>query len=613
MKHPSPTAITNRSFEIIEGRLGSLEVSDSVRSIIIRVAHTTGDVEFAKTFQFTDGVVNRAVAALRSGCTVVTDVEMVRTGIRAPGIEAFGGSVQCFLNELEVISQAKDQNTTRSARAMRFAGSRLDGAIVAIGNAPTALFELIEMVEEGAVSPAAVIGVPVGFVGAYESKERLARTGIPHITVVSERGGSTIAAAIVNGIAVLAAQAGPPPYAATLGTVGGKRRGITTGTCAAAAAKAATMALLSAKPQSSVSITLPKSNRSYSGALIHIPVAWTTLDSNLVTSAVVKDAGDDDDVTDGAEICASVQTRETPGVVIEGGVGVGKVTREGLPVPPGRPAINPIPLRMIRAAVAEAAAEVAGRAGDTSPDGEGSPYGGPPQGTPNRGFVVTISVPNGEAIAAKTWNPRLGIDGGISIIGTAGVVEPKDSDAFVRSIEALVRGQAAVGRRRFIIALGYVGERYLFELIGVPEEAVITCGDHVGATIDACVKVQAEEILLVGHVSKLAKIAAGVFNTHSRYADARLETVAAAAAAVGAPSEAVRGILAAKTAEEAIGLVTAVGADPAFDFLAKRVVERMQSRAKNDVRCRCVLLALDASSLSAAPEPEGEILWNRFS
>ncbi len=598
MQHPKPNAITENSFEIIEGRLGPLDVTEAERSLIIRIAHTTGDVEFGTTFTFSDGAVDAAVEALRGGCDVITDVETVRTGIREKPIEAFGGGVHCFLNETDVIRRAKREETTRSAVAMRFAGERLNGAIVAIGNAPTALLELIEMIEEGIARPAVVIGVPVGFVRALESKEILHRTDVPHITVLSERGGSTIAATIVNGIGVLAAEAGAPSYRTALGKVSGKQRGITTGTCAAAAAKAATLSLLSGSVPESVEIRLPSSKRPYSNRVLEVPVLRAGIEGDAGYAAVQKDAGDDNDVTHEAEIVAHVRRREEVGVAIEGGKGVGRVTRDGLPVPPGRPAINPVPLRMIRLAVQDAAESLLEKGEESA----AAPHG----------FEVEISVPKGEEIAEQTWNPRLGIEGGISIIGTAGVVEPRDSDAFRRSIEALVKGYAASGRTHFIVTPGYVGERYLFERIGVTEESVVTCGDHVGATLDSCLKAGAESVSFVGHLSKLAKVAAGVFDTHSKYADARLETLAALVAAAGAPVELTREILDLKLAEEAVVMIREAGFEEAFSLLAQRVCARMRLRMKERVEVGCVVLSLDAEPLATWPNAEGDIDWNRF-
>ncbi|HAK47292.1 MAG TPA: precorrin-8X methylmutase [Spirochaeta sp.] len=196
--------ITSKSFSIIRNRLGSFTAPSEVMEIVIRIAHTTGDVDFATTFDLEQEAVAAGVQALKNGAPVITDVEMVRTGVRKPLLHDLGGQDYCFLNDPEVVEKVKGSDTTRSALAMEKAGEILNGAVVAIGNAPTALFKLMEMTDASIVKPALIIGVPVGFVGALESKEELATKNYNHITNLSERGGSTIAAAIVNGLLALA-------------------------------------------------------------------------------------------------------------------------------------------------------------------------------------------------------------------------------------------------------------------------------------------------------------------------------------------------------------------------------------------------------------------------
>ena len=196
--------ITNKSFSIIRDRLDDFTAAPEVMEIVVRIAHTTGDVEFGTTFNLTPEAVLTGVGALKNGAPVITDVEMVRTGVRKAILHKLGGTDYCFLNDPEVVEKVKGSDTTRSALAMEKAGGLLNGAVVAIGNAPTALFKLMEMTDAGFVKPALIIGVPVGFVGALESKEELATKPYPHITNLSERGGSTIAAAIVNGLLALA-------------------------------------------------------------------------------------------------------------------------------------------------------------------------------------------------------------------------------------------------------------------------------------------------------------------------------------------------------------------------------------------------------------------------
>lgn len=196
--------ITEKSFSIIRERLGDFSRSPEEMEIIIRIAHTTGDADFAKTFLMRREDLLLGAEALARGRNVVTDVEIVRAGIRRNLVEGFGGRVECLLNDPEVAAESDRTGDTRSAIAMRLAAPLLEGGIAAIGNAPTALFALMDLIREGTAKPALVVGVPVGFVGAAESKQALAGMGIPCLTNPGERGGSTIAAAIVNGLLVLA-------------------------------------------------------------------------------------------------------------------------------------------------------------------------------------------------------------------------------------------------------------------------------------------------------------------------------------------------------------------------------------------------------------------------
>ncbi len=196
--------ITRKSFAIIRGRLGEFPVPEKILEIMVRVAHTTGDLEFSKTILFSLGSVEAGMAALRTGRPIVTDVGMVKAGIRAAPIAGLGSRVVCLLDDPASVELAAAEGITRSAAAMRLCTPLLEGAVVAIGNAPTALFELLDLIGKGLARPAIVIGIPVGFVGAAESKEELWRTGYTCITNHGERGGSPIAAAIVNGLAHLA-------------------------------------------------------------------------------------------------------------------------------------------------------------------------------------------------------------------------------------------------------------------------------------------------------------------------------------------------------------------------------------------------------------------------
>jgi cobalt-precorrin-5B (C1)-methyltransferase len=266
---------------------------------------------------------------------------------------------------------------------------------------------------------------------------------------------------------------------------------------------------------------------------------------------VVKDAGDDPDVTDGITVMAEVRPSRRPGIRIRGGPGVGTVRRPGLPVAVGQSAINPVPRRMILR--------------ELEPLLDRCP-----------GLEVTISVPGGEELAGKTWNPRLGIEGGISIIGTSGIVEPKSTAAYKSSIAAALR--VALGdeasRLPLFLAFGYVGERVLLERFRIPEHRIVRIGDHVGFSLRQALKRGADRLVLIGHLSKLAKVAAGLFNTHSQFGDARLETIAAAAAAEGASAPLVRELLALETAEAAVEVLEGHGLAGSFNRVATRARER---------------------------------------
>jgi cobalt-precorrin-5B (C1)-methyltransferase len=367
-----------------------------------------------------------------------------------------------------------------------------------------------------------------------------------------------------------------------------------------------------------VTINLPKSRRPYSGREISIPVEFVRTEMGGALAGVRKDAGDDDDITDNALFVAAVTLCDTPGVTITGGRGVGTVTREGLKVPVGEKAINPAPRRMITEEVGPLLSRL-------------------PAG---KGLNIVISVPEGEALAAKTWNPRLGITGGISIIGTSGVVEPKSSEAFQASIATMIRAAAKAPRPGagggIVITPGYVGEKYLFETVKMEEERVVTVGDHVGFAVRLAAKQGFGRIAFAGHIGKVAKVAAGLFNTHSKYGDARLETVAACAAARGAERNLVEKLLSLRLAEESVPLLREAGLEETFTLVAERACERLELLAgraldhgddvpresapraagwskRETPAFACAVLDLGGDLLGACPGYVGEVNgWNRF-
>lgn len=293
------------------------------------------------------------------------------------------------------------------------------------------------------------------------------------------------------------------------------RCGVTTGACAALAASGAVRLLLTGACPGKLALVTPK------GLRVELPALDCRVENGRAFCAVRKDAGDDPDVTDGLLVVVCAERAER-GVRIEGGEGVGKVTKPGLDQPVGAAAINSVPRRMIRAAAEEVCAELG--------------YGG--------GLVLTVSIPGGEAVAARTFNPQLGIVGGLSVLGTSGIVEPMSERAIVDTIAVEIRQAAALGARRLILAPGNYGLDYLRG--SLPELAAVgcvKCSNYIGDAIDAAVCEGVEEVLLVGHIGKLVKLSGGITNTHSHNADCRMELITAHAALCGAGTETCRALM----------------------------------------------------------------------
>lgn len=315
---------------------------------------------------------------------------------------------------------------------------------------------------------------------------------------------------------------------------GGRRLrcGYTTGTCAALAAAGAVRLLLTGAPPSTVSLETPR------GLTVEVPLEDCSLAEGRASCAVRKDGGDDIDATSGLLIFARAERREATGVAIEGGEGVGRVTKPGLDQPVGAAAVNRVPRQMIR----EAAGAVCRELG----------YGG--------GLQITISVPGGEAAAEKTFNPSLGIQGGISILGTSGIVEPMSLRALADTVALEIRQAAALGHRHIILTPGNYGTDFLhaqeLDKRGVP---VVKCSNFIGDALDACAGGNFRSVLLVGHMGKLGKLAGGVMNTHSRFADCRTELFCAHAAVCGASREVCRVLMDAASSDACIAILDGAG------------------------------------------------------
>ena len=307
------------------------------------------------------------------------------------------------------------------------------------------------------------------------------------------------------------------------------RFGYTTGSCAAGAARGAARLLLGEDEISEVELMTPK------GILLHLEILDRKRSENAASCAVRKDAGDDPDTTNGILVYAKVEkflirSDMEDRIVIDGGIGVGRVTKPGLSQKVGEAAINPVPRAMILQAVEEIADQYH--------------YEG--------GLKVTISVPEGEKIARKTFNPRLGIVGGISILGTSGIVEPMSEKALIDSIRVEMTQHAAMGEQYMLVTPGNYGADYLREHMELPFEKNIKCSNYVGETIDMAVDMGVKGILFISHIGTFVKVAAGIMNTHSHSADARMEVLCSNAIRAGGDLACARSILQCNTTDEAL-------------------------------------------------------------
>ena len=323
------------------------------------------------------------------------------------------------------------------------------------------------------------------------------------------------------------------------------RMGYTTGSCAAAASKAAAWMLLHGQILPEVELMTPK------GIGLHLEVLDPKLSEGEASCAIRKDAGDDPDVTDGLLIYATVRRAEKPGVTLDGGKGVGRVTRVGLEQAVGDAAINKVPRQMIR----EGVEEICRAAGYTG------------------GLSVIISIPGGEELARKTFNPRLGIVGGISVLGTSGIVEPMSEEALIQTIRVDIKMQLSGGRSYLVLVPGNYGLDFLEDYEPEVLKRSVKYSNFLGEAIDAAVEFGAKGILLVGHIGKLVKLAAGIMNTHSRNADARMDILTAHAAVLGADQETAVRLMDCITTDEALDILKEKGL---LEPVMKRLMERME-------------------------------------
>lgn len=345
------------------------------------------------------------------------------------------------------------------------------------------------------------------------------------------------------------------------------RTGYTTGTCACVGAFVALNLLLGKDLGESVEI------KTLNGVSLNIPIHSKKRGNNWARGVVLKDSGDDPDVTNGIEICAKVKiVEELPKIkkahvfenmLIIGGRGVGLVTKKGLKVPPGKSAINPGPQEMIVKALKPLIEK----------------YG--------LKIIVTIYVPKGREKALKTFNGKLGIIGGISILGSTGIVKPMSEEALTKSMFAELKVLKENSPRKWVVfAFGNHGKQFCLDN-NIDIEQMVVTSNYIGFMIDSAVELGFEKILLIGHIGKAIKVAGGIFNTHSRVADARLEIIAANAVLIGEPRENILKVLGANTAEEATEYISKK--ENLFNLIANKVVKRAVEFSRGAIEFQSII------------------------
>ena len=378
------------------------------------------------------------------------------------------------------------------------------------------------------------------------------------------------------------------------------RGGYTTGACVAAGAKAAALYLKDGLAADVVEIT------ALDGTRLMIPVkkieklAEDSL-APVIRAEIVKDAGDDPDITNGTSVFVTLtlarpedELKAVPGlsvrhenILFEAGEGIGHATKPGLSLSVGEPAINPGPRQLVHNSLLEA-------------------FGSP------RPCRVRIDIPAGRELAKKTLNPVLGIEGGISVIGTTGVLRPMSEEAFKESLVPQIKVARAAGFDTQIFVPGKIGERIAASW-GLPEAGMVQTSNFIGYMLEAAADIGLKRILLFGHIGKLAKVAAGVFHTHNRVGDARLEVLAAYSGALGMPGEGIERILGAVTTEEALPVIGEYGLEKVYEVIAARASYRAERLIFNKVQVGTVLVTLQGELLGMddrAREIGGDFGWN---
>lgn len=341
------------------------------------------------------------------------------------------------------------------------------------------------------------------------------------------------------------------------------RCGYTTGSCAAGAAKAATIMLLGNGNVSRVNIQTPK------GIELSLEIKEITRDSKWVSCAVQKDSGDDVDATNHMLVFATVR-KIAKGIVVDGGEGIGRVTKPGLSQEIGEAAINKVPKEMIISEVEKACREAEYR----------------------EGIEVVISIPDGLEIAKKTFNPRLGIVGGLSILGTTGIVEPMSEKALVDTIRTEIQMMKAAGKVYIPVSPGNYGEAFAGSNLDINQDQIVKCSNFIGETIDMGYEFKLQGMLFIGHIGKLVKLGGGVMNTHSKYADCRQEILCSCALLAGGDTDVLKEILKSITTDEALTVLKKEGLfESTMSILMDKIDFHIQTRACEGMQIGAVVFS----------------------
>ncbi len=359
------------------------------------------------------------------------------------------------------------------------------------------------------------------------------------------------------------------------------RKGFTTGSCAAAASKAAAYMLLGGNKKDRIEIDTPAGEK-YTPRIEEIRI-----DEGYASCAVRKDSGDEPDITDGTRIFAKISMAKTldgkKELIIKGGKGIGKVTRPGLDQPPGNAAINSVPRQMIEKEVRQVMELF---------DHEGS-------------LQVEIFAPDGEKLAMKTFNPRLGIEGGISIIGTTGIVEPMSVKAILDTVRVELRQLKAMGADIAVVSPGNYGMKFMKDNYGYDLDKAVKCSNYIGDTIDMAADAGFKRMLICGHVGKLIKLSGGIMNTHSKEADCRMELMAAAAVKCGAAGEVLNEILGCVSTEEAVDIYIREGIrDECFEHIMEKIGLYTQKRGEGRIDIQCMVYSIKHGLLGQTDKAE---------